>query len=77
MTEKSRANAASSSNVGTDELCAAALQRFLIAMPDILDKIVEKAKGGSLPHAKFLFDLLPTDANFFDGARPNGPQLSS
>jgi hypothetical protein len=52
------------STTSTEEACADSVERILQAVPEILDAMIEKAKGGSQQHAKFLFDWAKLDATF-------------
>lgn len=52
------------SSTSTEDACADAVERILQAVPEILDAMIEKAKGGSQQHAKFLFDWAKLDATF-------------
>jgi hypothetical protein len=52
------------SSTSTEDACADAVERILEAVPAILDAMIEKAKGGSQQHAKFLFDWAKLDATF-------------
>ncbi len=52
------------SSTSTEDACADAVERLLQAVPEILDAMIEKAKGGSQQHAKFLFDWAKLDATF-------------
>lgn len=61
--EQSNRNTNTSSR-NTEDACADAVERILQAVPDILDAMIEKAKGGSQQHAKFLFDWAKLDARF-------------
>jgi len=51
-------------STSTEDACADAVERILRAVPEILDAMIEKAKGGSQQHAKFLFDWAKLDATF-------------
>jgi len=55
-------------NALTEDACADAVERVLRAVPDILDAMIEKAKGGSQQHAKFLFDWAKLEPNFVEEA---------
>ena len=48
------------------EQCEEAQQKITDSVPDIVEKVIEKAKDGSVPHAKFLMDwadVKPEKAN--------------
>ncbi|HLH09178.1 MAG TPA: hypothetical protein VKW78_18215 [Terriglobales bacterium] len=68
----------SNPNMIIEDACADAIERVLAAFPDILDKMVEKAKEGSLQHAKFLFDWAKLEPSFPDEqtADCSGPSLA-
>jgi hypothetical protein len=51
-------------NKSPEDVCAGAVVRILQAVPEILDAMIEKAKGGSQQHAKFLFDWAKLEPTF-------------
>jgi len=64
-------------STSTEDACADAVERILQAVPEILDAMIEKAKGGSQQHAKFLFDWAKLDATFRNEEEENScPSLA-
>jgi hypothetical protein len=64
------------SSTRTEDACADAVERVLEAVPEILDAMIEKAKGGSQQHAKFLFDWAKLDPTFTSEEEESGPSLA-
>lgn len=60
----------------TEDVCADAVERILEAVPEILDAMIEKAKGGSQQHVKFLFDWAKLDPTFTNEEEESGPSLA-
>jgi hypothetical protein len=64
------------SSTSAEDACADAVERILEAVPEILDAMIEKAKGGSQQHAKFLFDWAKLDPTFASEEEESGPSLA-
>jgi len=64
MTEKKREE----SDLGADAALYDAREKIILAMPLIIDAIIEKAQGGSYQHAKFLLEFAESERSVRPGS---------
>lgn len=63
--------------MSVEDACSDAVLRVMKAVPIILDKLIEQAKGGSYQHAKFLLDWAKIEPEYQrPSQKETGPSLA-